>query len=743
MTESLFKNRCRQLMDACRAQPFAAGVIILNFLTYSICVFLCYRYLANDDVFITLRYADNIAHGNGFVFNIGERVLGTTTPLFALILGLFGAIFSSLEVLCVRALQISLILLAIVTWRIGVRSAGWRGGLGALFVPWMLFADKVLIHSFGMETPFFILILAILFLFHSEKTQITSGVLLALLILIRPEGIIAAPVLFIDSLRSRKIPWKGIISFAIAYGIWALFALLYFGSPFPNSLSAKVIQGSLYGRFDFIRNIGTKYWGWYLRPWLILGMIGMAVAIIRRQRAPLLFGGWAVLCLTGYTIASAPDYSWYYLPIFWIIYLFAGCAIGEFWGWADWAAKKLFCKPNNSPSPVANTIFTILLILLAVSSVRSFRRELLPEWFIQDKYQTGAVINVDNLTYKKFGEWIHLNTSPDAQVTCIEVGLIGFYGKRYVNDLAGLVNPNIFQYLKEEKYDWWIQPYKLPKYLIVHIPVWRKEGIRQDFLRYFYRPIFIENGRGLFVLKAKPEEYDFKTELAALEAISQKSLASPSRKNLDQWIGYATYLTHDASLLAAYEAAYKRYPYDRYYRAGLAGALMRRKPPDNDKSLALYWQLIREFPEEFNYLNNLAELLVRTNQTEKAIAPVTSYTKKFPNDAQGLGLLSRLHRLAGDPKEALAIARRLIQMEPDIFWHYRTLALACEANGMDDEAIGHWLTLEEKSRGKASLNFNLENRIRALKSRAHGEGIPPDIADADRPTTPRLAISLK
>jgi len=37
---------------------------------------------AVDDAFITFRYAANIANGNGLVYNLGERVLGTSTPLF-------------------------------------------------------------------------------------------------------------------------------------------------------------------------------------------------------------------------------------------------------------------------------------------------------------------------------------------------------------------------------------------------------------------------------------------------------------------------------------------------------------------------------------------------------------------------------------------------------------------------------------------------------------------------------------
>ena len=39
-----------------------------------------------DDAYITFRYARNIAAGLGFVYNQGEYILGTTTPLLTLIL---------------------------------------------------------------------------------------------------------------------------------------------------------------------------------------------------------------------------------------------------------------------------------------------------------------------------------------------------------------------------------------------------------------------------------------------------------------------------------------------------------------------------------------------------------------------------------------------------------------------------------------------------------------------------------
>ena len=39
-----------------------------------------------DDAYITFRYALRLAGGHGFTFNDGERVLGTTTPLYTVIL---------------------------------------------------------------------------------------------------------------------------------------------------------------------------------------------------------------------------------------------------------------------------------------------------------------------------------------------------------------------------------------------------------------------------------------------------------------------------------------------------------------------------------------------------------------------------------------------------------------------------------------------------------------------------------
>jgi hypothetical protein len=63
----------------------AGFVLVLTAFLYNL-----YKNSGYDDPYITYRYARNIATGQGFVYNPGERVLSTTTPLFTLLLaGLF------------------------------------------------------------------------------------------------------------------------------------------------------------------------------------------------------------------------------------------------------------------------------------------------------------------------------------------------------------------------------------------------------------------------------------------------------------------------------------------------------------------------------------------------------------------------------------------------------------------------------------------------------------------------------
>jgi len=727
----------RDVKDAFRKRPAWSCFLLLHFIAFTIFVFHHYRYLGNDDVFITLRYSYNVAHTGEFVFNPGEHVLGTTTPFLALLVGVFGKIFSPLELVLIRILQISLVVLAVVTWRIGKRQAGRWGEFGALFVPWILAADRILIHQFGMETPVFLLLMALVFLSYENNREILCGILLGFLVLTRPEGMLAAPILLVAALLKKRLPWKGMAAFALLYGVWVVYAMMRFGHFLPNSLSAKVIQGTWAGHFTILSKIGSRYWGWYLRPWLILGTAGFAISLFRKPGILHLFGAWAVLCLAGYTIAAAPDYAWYYLPIFWVIYLYAGNAISEIGRFLEGRDKNQGDRKRRLYA--VHLLLGALLVSVAFKCIRDTKMELRADWYLQGPYKTGSIINANILPYRHFGEWIDKNTRETAELTCIEIGILGYYGKRRVIDLAGLINPEIFEFLEKEKFDWWIRPYKLPKLLVVHIPVWKTEGIDEKFLRFFYRPVMFEADKGLFILKTRPEEYNFNAELRALSDAAKRAKIDPSRANLDQWIAFATYLQHERSLHFAYKAAYRRFPENRYYRAGLAESFFEGPVTDYEKAEALYRDLYRDFPDYFDYLKYRAESLVNLDRGEEAIPILEQYARKNPTDPRGFVLLSRLHRLAGDPLKSMEAARKCIDLEPEIFWHYRTMALACEVSARPGEAIEYWNLFLEKH-DDSEKPPDLEDRFRALRALKQGRPVPEDIKSSDRPTSPRLSV---
>ena len=70
-----------------------SGIFVwLGLAVLAILFFEVYGNLAQDDAFITFRYAKNIASGEGFIYNPGEWVLGTSTPLYTLVLAAASAL---------------------------------------------------------------------------------------------------------------------------------------------------------------------------------------------------------------------------------------------------------------------------------------------------------------------------------------------------------------------------------------------------------------------------------------------------------------------------------------------------------------------------------------------------------------------------------------------------------------------------------------------------------------------------
>src|ERR1700686_5368763 len=85
-----------------------------------------------DDAYITFRYARNLAEGLGLVYNPGEWVLGTTAPLWALLLaGGYRLGFTDLPWLATLVSAVCDAATAMLLVTFGLRM-GWRPPAAAL-----------------------------------------------------------------------------------------------------------------------------------------------------------------------------------------------------------------------------------------------------------------------------------------------------------------------------------------------------------------------------------------------------------------------------------------------------------------------------------------------------------------------------------------------------------------------------------------------------------------------------------
>ena len=227
----------------------------------TVVLFLLFPRCYYDDPFITFRYADNLAAGLGFVYNPGERILSTTTPLFTLLLALVVTCWSDLPSLANLIGAFSLACGALFLWDIartwGAPLVGW---VGLLLYPTFPLA----LSTLGSEIPFYVACCLGAFSFYVRGHHSLAGLCAALATLTRFDGVLVASILTIDYLVRvrRPIPWSALMIFLVPVAAWVVFAWVYFGSPLPVTLTAKQAQGAMMISTRFAPGL-LRVAGWY------------------------------------------------------------------------------------------------------------------------------------------------------------------------------------------------------------------------------------------------------------------------------------------------------------------------------------------------------------------------------------------------------------------------------------------------------------------------------------------------
>jgi arabinofuranosyltransferase len=213
-----------------------------------------YRDVAVDDAFITFRYSLNLSRGHGPVYNVGERVEGTSAMLFAVLLTPPVALgvdpLAAAKVVGVTAF-VATAVLAFATVRALSPHGGRVLGLVAAAVvaattPLAYFAES------GLETTTYValLTLALFLLVHPDRSPSRPhwALAMAAVAMTRPEGVFFFLLLLaLDATRlalasPRRAAKNAAVAagwFSAAYLPFLLFRVAYYGALVPNTVTAK------------------------------------------------------------------------------------------------------------------------------------------------------------------------------------------------------------------------------------------------------------------------------------------------------------------------------------------------------------------------------------------------------------------------------------------------------------------------------------------------------------------------
>lgn len=414
-----------------------------------ICLVMLVTYwkVQQDDAYIFYSYASNLEAGNGYVFNIDEKINATTSPLYTLLVAFSYHNVKWMEVLDVPLVAhifgiVCLWLLCYFSYKI-FEHLNFK--IASLLFPILLLANPLLRNAIGMEIFLTLMLIMASLFFYLKNKMYLFYLIGALAVLARLDAILFIAVVFVfDIVTTKKFNYKPLLVFIVLLLPWFIYSYLYFGSILPRSITTKLQQGSsgYWGEgllfFSNFFNVfsGGSVIGIILTLASITGLI-TAFFIDKKfiiNKASLIIIIWQVLLFLIYSfILNPPAYQWYYT--FYVVIISLGIAL---------VLEAIFTKFSVKDTTLYGTYFIIFAAAL-VLPIKTYSGSFSPKYMM----------------YKGAAEWLNLNAEHDSNIAADEVGILRFfYQKGKVHDVLGLTSNYSIQNVKKQQ----------PKYVIVDYP---------------------------------------------------------------------------------------------------------------------------------------------------------------------------------------------------------------------------------------------------------------------------------
>lgn len=433
--------------------------------------------MPQDDSYIFYTYARNLADGHGYVFNIGERVNATTSPLYTLLLAVLYKLLSFIlgATLPIIGRIIGGISLFFLSYFLSACFRNRERVFFACALPLVFLANPLLSCALGMEL-FLAMMLAVAGVAYYSKQRYTAAALLsALAVLARPDMIIVSGLMFIHYLiANRRLPrFAFITTFVVPITAWLVFSWFYFGSLLPSTFEAKLVQSEaeLWGTGPvFFKGLfsASNWYGGYANREQVLPLVsllfliavglfaGILTLVARHREWPLtrhpafqILTVWPLLHLVAYgLVLNAPAYSWYYTP------LAVGMAVI-----ITLPLEGIYRAVAGGQEITMKSFGLLLLFALTL---------------------TGAWLPIASLGHPASGElavhqqaavWLNEHARDGASVGVLDCDIIGyFYEKGPVIDGMGLVTPAVIPHVRNREFDWYVRQYRPDHVMIAHPP---------------------------------------------------------------------------------------------------------------------------------------------------------------------------------------------------------------------------------------------------------------------------------
>lgn len=450
---------------------------------------------ALDDSYITYQYAANAAEGNGLAFNVGERHYGSTAMGQAVALAALGRVLSSglsalpfgretptpREFIPTIAVALSALALATMSlvWLLIVRRLPTPAG--SRLVPVFLRLLLVVLTAYlfigfpsnfvaGHETCVFV---ALLFVgayasFFADRLAL-AGVVVAVATMTRPDGALFAGVLGgaiairTQILAGTTSSFRAALRFGTAYLAilvpWIAFLWITFGSPIPDTMTAKRAQ-VLLGHWPlFTLDKAVRTLAENLPTFLGALILAAGLSAVARRRlltrggfvraftSPLVaymivWGSFAVGLIAAYWSFGVTFWRWYVYPIH---YAVLGIALPAAWVIASDTHHR------HLRWALSGAVVAVFLLIDSSPFLKTAK-----DW---------ATLKNENLHTAVNGELAAFisEAAPDgALIATSEPGNLAYrLGSRYrVVDTIGLTSPGVSRAIVEGKRDYAFQAWK-------------------------------------------------------------------------------------------------------------------------------------------------------------------------------------------------------------------------------------------------------------------------------------------